>query len=247
MTRVRMAVAYDGAEFHGFARNPGVVTVAGALEQALSAVLRHEVAITCSGRTDRGVHALEQVVSFDADADYFEPVALQRAVNRILRPVVVVRDVRASEPTFCARLSCVGRSYRYHVLNDVVADPLLRNLVWHVQEPLDIRAMNSACDQILGTHDFSAFCKRNKSRPLETMIKTVEVAHWSSHGSSFRFDIKSRSFAHQMVRSLVGLMVEVGIGKRRAVEMGEVLRARDRKFAAPPAPPHGLVFMKAHY
>ncbi len=247
MTRVRMAVAYDGAEFHGFARNPGVVTVAGALEQALSSVLRHDVDITCSGRTDRGVHAREQVVSFDADADFFDPVAVQRAVNRILRPVIVVRDVRATEPTFCARLSCKGRSYRYHVLNDEVADPLLRNLVWHVREPLDIRAMNTACDQILGTHDFSAFCKRNKSRPLETMIKTVEVAHWTSSGTSFRFDIRSRSFAHQMVRSLVGILVEVGTGKRRAVEVGEVLATRDRKYASPPAPPHGLVFVKAHY
>jgi len=247
MTRVRMVVAYDGAEFHGFARNPGVVTVAGALEQALSAVLRHEVAITCSGRTDRGVHARGQVVSFDADADYFEPVALQRAVNRIVRPVVVVREVSAVDAMFCARLSCVARSYRYHLLNDGVADPLLRNLVWHVKEPLDIRAMNMACDQILGTHDFSAFCKRNKSRPLETMIKSVAVARWTSEGTSIRFDIKSRSFAHQMVRSLVGIMVEVGTGKRKAVEVGEVLHARDRKFAAPPAPPHGLVFVKAHY
>ncbi len=242
-----MVVAYDGADFHGFARNPGVLTVAGALEETLAVVLRHEVSITGAGRTDRGVHSRGQVVSFDADADFFDPVAVQRAVNRMLRPSVAVRAVSATEPTFSARLSCVGRSYRYHILNDEVADPLLRHMVWHVRDPLDLRAMNAACDQIIGTHDFSAFCKRNKSRPSESMVRTVERAEWSTNANLVRFDIRSRSFAHQMVRSLVGMMVETGRGRRRAVDLGDVLRSLDRQRVGSPAPPQGLVFVTAHY
>jgi len=242
-----MDVAYDGAKFHGFASNPEVVTIAGVLEHTLSVVLRHGVSITCAGRTDRGVHARGQVLSFDADADFFDPVAVKRAANRMMRPSIVVRRVQATDPTFSARLSCVGRSYRYHVLNDAVDDPLLGHLVWHVPDRLDVRAMNAACDQIIGSHDFSAFCKRNKSRPTESFVRTVELAEWSARGTSLRFDIRSKSFAHQMVRSLVGMMVEIGRGRRRAVDMGVVLRSLDRQAAGSPAPPHGLVFMKAHY
>ncbi len=242
-----MKVAYDGAKFHGFASNPEAVTVGGTLEETLSVVLRHEVSVTCAGRTDRGVHAKGQVVSFDADADLFDPVALRRAVNRILRPSVVVRDIEATLPTFSARLACVGRSYRYHILNAPVPDPMLSHMVWHVHEPLDIDAMQLACDQVLGSHDFTTFCKRNKSRPQESMVRTVEQAEWSVRGDLVRFDIRSSSFIHQMVRSLTGMMVDIGRGRRRAVEMGEVIKARDRRAAPSPAPPHGLVFMKAHY
>ena len=242
-----MAVAYDGAAFHGFAKNPDVVTVAGELEKTLTEVLRHDVSITCAGRTDKGVHARGQVVSFDANVDFFDPVAVQRAVNRILRPSIVARDVRATEPTFSARLSCTGRSYRYTVLSSEVSDPLLAPMVWHVREPLDLRAMNAACDQVLGLHDFSAFSKRNKSRPDESMLRRVERAEWSSRGNLIRFDIRAKSFAHQMVRSLVAMMVDVGKGHRRAIDMGEALRSLDRAQVTSPAPPQGLVFTKAHY
>lgn len=242
-----MNVAYDGSGFHGFARNSDVVTVAGALEETLSVVLRHRVDVACAGRTDRGVHARGQVISFDADADLFEPVALQRAMNRIMRPSVVVSGVEAVDPTFSARLSCVGRSYRYNILNAAVPDPMISHMVWHVNEPLDLTAMRAACDQILGSHDFSSFCKRNKSRPQESMVRTVEFAEWAVRGDVVHFDIRSSSFLHQMVRSLIGMMVEIGRGRRRAAEMGEVLRALDRGVAPSPAPPHGLVFMKAYF
>lgn len=242
-----MDVAYDGAKFHGFARNPEVVTIAGVLEQTLGVVLRHDVSITGAGRTDRGVHASGQVLSFDADADFFDPVAVKRAVNRMLRPSIVVRHVQAAPPTFSARLSCVGRSYRYNIRNDAVPDPLLGHLEWHVPDLLELRAMNAACDQIMGAHDFSAFCKRNKSRPTESLVRRIEVAEWSARGTSVRFDIRARSFAHQMVRSLVGMMVEIGRGRRRTVDMGVVLRSLDRQGVGSPAPPHGLVFTEAHY
>ncbi|MEM9468163.1 MAG: tRNA pseudouridine(38-40) synthase TruA [Actinomycetota bacterium] len=242
-----MTVAYDGTPFHGFATNPDVRTVQDDLEAALATVLRRPTPIACAGRTDRGVHARGQVVSFDAAADHFEPHALTRALNRMLAPSIAVRDVVATADDFDARFSCVARSYRYRVLNTATPDPLVHHLVWHVREPLDVDAMQLACDRILGQHDFSTFSKRNKSKAAETFVRTVQHAQWAHRGPNVQLDIRANAFTHQMVRSLVGMFVEIGRGRRQAVEMGEALRALDRTAAPSPAPPQGLVLLKAHY
>lgn len=245
--RVQMTVAYDGTPFHGFATNPDVRTVQDDLEEALATVLRQPTPIACAGRTDRGVHARGQVVSFDAAADHFEPTALTRALNRMLAPSIAVRAVVATTDDFDARFSCRARSYRYRVLNTPTPDPLLHNLVWHVREPLDLDAMQLAGDQILGEHDFTTFSKKNKSKVGETFVRTVHHARWARSGPNVQLDIQANAFTHQMVRSLVGMFVEIGRGRRRAVDMGEALRALDRAAAPSPAPPQGLVLMKAHY
>ncbi len=245
--RVRMRVAYDGAEFSGFARNDDVRTVQGDLEATLSKVLRHPVAVACAGRTDRGVHSRGQVVSFDADAGHLDAVALQRAVNRILRPAVVVDELTTTSPEFDARLSCTARTYRYHVLNRPIADPLLHHLTWHVREPLDIEAMRRAAARIVGGHDFSAFSKRNKSRPTESFFRRVRSADWWRDGELVRFEVTANAFTHQMVRSLVGMFVEIGRGRRGIDDLAAALDATGRDAVPSPAPPRGLVFWRAHY
>lgn len=245
--RVRMDVAYDGTSFHGFARNPRVATVQQALEETLSQVLRHPVAVTGAGRTDAGVHAAAQVVSFDAEESHFEPDALSRAVNRMLGPEIAVDAVAPTEPTFDARFSCTGRSYRYHILNRAVPDPLRRHFTWHVRDHLDVGAMNRASGAIIGAHDFSSFSKRNKSRPSQTFVRTVRRARWQRSGDVVAFDITAGAFTHQMVRSLVGMCVEIGRGRRDAADMGVVLRALSRDSAPSPAPSRGLVLWRAHY
>ena len=240
-------MAYDGAPFRGFARSPDVTTVQSELEAALSQVLRHPVSIACAGRTDAGVHARGQAISFDADESHFEPVALDRAVNKILSPSIVVDCVEVAPADFDARLSCTGRTYRYHVLNRRVPDPLLHNLAWHVREPLDLVSMNLACDQIVGGRDFTTFSKRNKSRPSESFVRRVRSAGWTRAGDMVLFDVNANAFTHQMVRSLVGLFVDIGRGRRRAVDMGAALAAASRDAAPSPAPAKGLVFWQAHY
>ncbi len=250
--RVRMEVAYDGTSFHGFARNPGVDTVQQALEDTLSQVLRHPVSITGAGRTDAGVHARGQVVSFDADESHFEPTALSRALNRMLGPTVAVDGIEATAPTFDARFSCTGRSYRYHILNRAVIDPLTRHFTWHVRDQLDIEAMQRASDQIVGTHDFTSFSKRNKSKPQQTFVRTVRQAHWHRSGDTVSddiviFEITAGAFTHQMVRSLVGMCVEIGRGRRDVADIAVVLRELSRESAPSPAPSRGLVLWRAHY
>lgn len=241
-----MVVAYDGGGYHGFALQPGVATVGGALAGALERYLRHTVEITCAGRTDSGVHAWGQVISFDARANA-EPAALQRAVNRALRPSIVVRDAEVAEPDFDARRWATGRTYRYTVRNHPVADPFRAATVWHVTAPLDLPAMRLACDALHGEHDFSSFCRRPPV-PEASMVRVVRDARWHDLGEGMlRFDIEGSSFCHQMVRSVVGTLVDVGLGKRKAGEMASIIRARSRSAAGQLAPAHGLCLWEVIY
>jgi tRNA pseudouridine38-40 synthase len=253
-----MLVAYDGSGVHGFALNEGVPTVAGALSEALAKVLGQPVVLTAAGRTDTGVHAWGQVVSFDGPDD--EPdapldlEAIQRSVNALCGPAVVVRSVERAAPDFDARFSARWRCYRYTVLNDSVPDPFLAGTTWQVERPLDLRLMRLACDPFVGEHDFSSFCRRPKrpeGEPPATLVRRVTSARWDDVGDLpgrlLRFEIVANAFCHQMVRSIVGTMVEVGLGRRSAGSILATLRARDRSTAGQLAPPHGLCLHEVGY
>lgn len=251
-----MTVAYDGGGFKGFAVQPaasGVRTVAGVLQEAAAKVLGHDVKLTCAGRTDAGVHAWGQVVHFDTplavDDGSLDLEGLQRSLNRMLKPAVVVRSVEEASPKFDARHSAVARRYRYAVLNTPVADPFTAAYAWHVAQPLDLRAMLSACDPLIGEHDFASFCRRpDGDVPGTPLIRRVHDARWIElDGGMLRFDIQAQSFCHQMVRSIVGTLVDVGLGKLRAGDIAWILRSKDRSKAGPVAPPHGLCLWEVLY
>lgn len=256
--RVKMVLAYDGAGFCGFAPNRGVLTVAGVLGEALERILGHVVVLVCAGRTDKGVHALGQVVTFDADPERFDPRRLQRSLNRMCAPGIAVSHIEIVDSSFNARFSCTGRVYQYHVLNSPVNNPMLDNICWYVERPLNVDAMRVASELLVGTHDFSSFCRN--SQPPKSLVRTVKQAVWKreacfSHvcDSDIRdsdmliFEIEGRSFCHQMVRSLVSLIVSVGLGRREPDEVRDVIAARDRNLVPSPAPPRGLVFQRALY
>ena len=247
MVRMRMTVAYDGSGFYGFARNEGVPTIAGALTDALVSVLGHPVELACAGRTDRGVHARGQVVSWNADIERADPARLMRSLNRMCGPHISVSNARVESPAFDARRSCQGRVYRYRVLNSPVVDPLRERFCWHVGGPLDLAAMRAAANCLLGEHDFSSFCRRNPSRPENFMVRTVRRAVWWTEGDVAVFEIEASSFCHQMVRSLVALLVAVGAGRRQVADVPAAIAARDRSAVPSPAPPHGLVLWAALY
>lgn len=249
--RVRATVAYHGAGFRGFAAQPGQRTVAGVLAEALERTLRHPVTITCAGRTDAGVHAWGQVISFDAAAepggDKLDLGAVQRSVNKQLHAEVVIRDIAEASPDFDARRSATGRRYRYTVLNRTEPDPFLAGTAWHVEAPLDVRTMRLACDPVIGEHDFSSFCRKPPD-PEAVMVRRVRSADWRVlEDGLLRFEIEASAFCHQMVRSLVGTMVDVGTGRKKAGDMAWILRARDRALTSGPAPPHGLCLWEVQY
>jgi tRNA pseudouridine38-40 synthase len=246
--RVRMTVAYDGRGYRGFAAQAGHKTVAGELETALGKVLGHPVALACAGRTDAGVHAWGQVVTFDARGEPgdVDLVGVQRSVTKMLGPAIVVRDADTADDRFHARHSATGRRYRYTILNREVPDPFMAATSWHVDTPLDLRAMELACDPLIGEHDFSSFCR--KSNDNGSLTRLVRDAHWEEPDEGvLRFHIEASAFCQQMVRSVVGTLVDVGRGKTRAGEMAAIVRAKDRHAAGAPAPPHGLCLWEVIY
>jgi tRNA pseudouridine38-40 synthase len=250
LVRVRLVVAYDGAPFHGFAVNPGVRTVGGALTDALSTVVGHPLELTCAGRTDKGVHARAQVVTFDADQDRFELDSLVRSVNKLCGPAIAVTGAALVDPTFDARFSAVARRYRYRILNRPAPDPFQSRYAWHVEEPLSLPAMVLACDPLIGEHDFSAFCRRPKRRDGEpaSLVRRVTEAVWHDDGEGdLRFEIEAGSFCHQMVRSVVGTLVDVGRGKKHAGDVLAIMRSGNRNRAGDLAPPQGLTLWRVRY
>jgi len=266
--RWRLRVAYNGTGFHGFAAQEGQATVAGALVEALGRTTRTEVSLTCAGRTDSGVHALDQVVHLDLPAevsDRLDPSALIKSCNSQLGPAIVVREAGVAPDGFDARHSATARRYRYLVVDAPVADPLLSGLAWHVVGPLDLRSMTAAADALLGVHDFRAFCRRVPgTTPDDPIPRRVLDARWtrlSAHGGHavagpalvpavgdlLAFEIEANAFCHQMVRSLVGTLVDVGRGRKRASDMLWILRSADRQQAGQPAPAHGLTLTAVRY
>lgn len=273
---IRLLVAYDGTDFRGLAPNRGVRTVVGELIRAVEPLIGQEPDIVMSGRTDAGVHAWGQVLSFAVGPDGWAelcrrggPARIKRSVNSRLGPEVVVRDVTEVPLEFSARFSAVGRRYRYTVVNRDVPDPFLARTAWWVAQPVDVQAMRDACPHLVGVHDFSSFCRRPRpvlgpggsdpstiDAPSETgevsLVRRVTGARWldmSAHLGEgvLRFEIEGSAFCHQMVRSIVGFLVAVGTGKRRADELPHVLAARDRSQAENPAPAHGLTLWEVDY
>jgi tRNA pseudouridine38-40 synthase len=257
-TRLRLTISYDGAGFRGFAAQPGQRTVSGALAGAISVVVGHRVELVCAGRTDAGVHARGQVVHVDV-REGVDNSRLVRSVNTLLKPSVVIRSAEVAPPGFDARRSARARRYRYLVLEAPTPDPLLAPLSWHVPGPLDLRAMASAADALLGEHDFRAFCRRVPGTApgtpiprlvLDTRFAEVPVAPGERCAGVrlLRFEIEATSFCHQMVRSVVGTLVEVGRGRRRASDVNWLLQSGDRsRVGGVIAPPQGLCLVGVDY
>jgi len=250
--RLRIDLAYDGAPFAGFARQPDQVTVQGELEGTLRRVLGQAVSTVCAGRTDRGVHARGQVVHVDFDAADPRAVralgdlaALRFRLDRLTGPAIAIWAVRPVGDAFDARFSAIGRSYCFRLVDAPAADPLRRADRWHLEGPLDLQAMRAAARGLVGEHDFAAFCRRSPGRTSVRRLDEVRV----SRPRPGRMDLwfAGRAFCHQQVRSMVGCLVEVGRGRREAGWVAAVLASGDRSRAAAVAPPHGLTLERVSY
>lgn len=249
---MRMLVAYDGAPFRGFAPNEGVRTVLGDLAAAVATVVRGPVDLTGAGRTDAGVHAWGQVVSGDLPATT-DLDDLGRRLNKLCAPSIAVRDLRWTDADFSARFSAMWRRYRYDVWNDPAPNPLRSGRAWFVPQPLALWAMQAACDPIIGEHDFASFCRRPsvpEGQPTPSLVRRVQRAAWSPVDDDprhLRFEIRANAFCHQMVRSIVGTLVDVGLGTISPGDVRAILLAGDRDAAGRVAPPQGLVLWEVGY
>jgi tRNA pseudouridine38-40 synthase len=249
--RARLTVAYLGTEFHGFARAGDLPTVMAALTDAIELVVRQPVELTGAGRTDAGVHAWGQVVSGDLPADT-DLADLARRLNKLCAPAIAVRHAGWAADDFSARFSATWRRYRYHVWNDPAPNPLLANVAWHVPQPLDVTLMGAAISPLIGEHDFSSFCRKPKvdaDQLPPSMVRIVRSITWERLDESpmLRLEITGTAFCHQMVRSITGTMVDVGLGRLTPADVNAIVRARDRQAAGQIAPPHGLILWDVGY
>ena len=253
--RIRIDLAYDGTEFSGWAKQPGLRTVQGDLEDSLATVLRlPSVQVTCAGRTDTGVHARAQVVHLDVEGDVLtesagrirhRPVdALQRRLNGILRPDVRVRRVSEAPEGFDARFSALWRRYAYRIDDTGLLDPLTRNHVLPWPHLLDLARMNEASAALLGEQDFAAFCKRREGA---TTVRALLDLHWERVEGLAVARVRADAFCHNMVRSLVGCLVAVGEGRREPSWAADVLRARVRDGSVKVAGARGLTLEEVAY
>lgn len=243
MTTYRIDLAYDGTKFHGYARQPNVRTVQGDLEAALFH-FTGPVDTFVAGRTDKGVHAAGQVVSFAADGP-LDIDRVRRSLNRRLGPEIAILGLAAVVDDFHARFWASGRRYIYLVIDREAPDPFLAATAWHFGSLLDEALMAQAAAHFVGEHDFASFCRKAGNR---STVRLVREAQWTRRADGvLRFDIEGSSFCHQMVRSVVALCVDVGRGRIAPEDVPAIVQAKDRHAARGAAPPHGLTLVGVEY
>lgn len=251
--RIAAWFSYNGEPFSGFARQNGQLTVQGNIEDALELLFRRRIDTTCAGRTDAGVHALCQVISFDLLPDEWfrrKPDSLLKSLNALTHEEISFRSVRPMPEDFSARFSAVMREYRYYICTDVAAPLLMEKFCWHLGKPLDVEAMKQASTHLLGEHDFKSFCMAvsAKDKPTHRYVADISFKQEQIWNSNFIvITVIGNAFLHSMVRTMVGTLVLVGRGKRTPEWVGEVLAARNRQAAGQNAPAEGLVLWHVTY
>jgi tRNA pseudouridine38-40 synthase len=244
MPKYRLDLSYLGSGFRGLARQPGQRTVQGVVEESLSRIIGETVSTVAAGRTDAGVHARQQVLSFSVDRVLDEDRVL-RSLGKTLAPEIAPFSLRKVDEAFDARHSARFRVYRYRILNRTTADPFRHATVWHVADPLDIKAMNAGVSALVGEHDFAAFCRASSAGG--TRRRVISAGWRTTEVDLVEFEISAQSFCHQMVRSIVGLSVQIGRGRRGPEEMSVVLADRDRSRSGQMAPARGLLLWEVGY
>jgi tRNA pseudouridine38-40 synthase len=242
--RIALGVAYRGVMYQGWQSQPSGNTVQDKLESALAEFAGTALRTLCAGRTDAGVHALNQVVHFDTEL-HREPVSWVRGTNRYLPRDIAVQWCRIVDPQFHCRASARGRRYAYLLLESPVRPALESGQVGWSFRPLDGAAMRAAAQVLIGEHDFSAF--RSADCQARSPIKTLRSVSVAQHGAYWRFDFDASAFLHHMVRNILGCLVAIGTGARTVAWMAEILAARDRALAAPTFAPDGLYFVGPYY
>jgi tRNA pseudouridine38-40 synthase len=244
MPRVKLTLEYEGTGYVGWQRQPNGLSVQQVVETALGKLLGVEVVAVAASRTDAGVHALGQVVAFNAPR-VLPLSAYTRGLSALLPEDVSVVAVAEVEADFDPRRDSRGKRYRYLISNRPVRSPLLRKTHWEIFARLDVQAMEEAARPLLGTHDFSAF--RAANCEAQTTQRTLRTLGLVGLGDVVQVEVEGTAFLKHMVRNMVGTLVEVGRGQKPIPWVAQVLASRDRTQAGPTAPPQGLVLLEVLY
>ena len=246
-------LAYDGTAFRGWQIQPGQPTIQGEFAKAVERITGEQVLPQGSGRTDAGVHALQQVASLELAAP-IPPANLLRALNRALPESIRVLSAETAPPGFHARHSAVEKTYEYRIFRGEICPPVLARYVYALNWPLDVDAMARAAALVLGEHDFTSFAAddpdatcRERGEGLRNCVRTIRESYWSENQGELRYRVTGNGFLHHMVRNLVGTFLEVGRGALKAGAIPDVIHAGSRSAAGPTAPPRGLFLAAVKY
>lgn len=242
---IRLVLSYDGTRYHGWQRQLEAPTVQGVLEDRIRKMVQEPVTVIGSGRTDAGVHALRQVCNFLTRSPM--PIhAMRKGLNALLPEDIFVQEAEEVPPTFHARYDARSKTYEYRILNGEAPDIFRRLYVWHVPRPLDADGMRACVPSLLGRHDFSAFRSvgSGNTNPVRHVLRADLIRE---EGPLLRFVIEAEGFLRHMVRTMVGTLVEVGLGKMDVEGFAEVLRSGDRGVAGVKAPARGLFLIDVRY
>ena len=244
MRNIKLTLCYDGTEFHGWQRQPGLRTVQQALEDALERLTGARTGTTASSRTDAGVHALGQSVHFYTASGHSIETFI-RALNALMPRDVRVLDAREMPQAFHATLDAKSKRYRYVIDNAPIASPFQLRVSWHIPHPLDAVAMDRAARRLLGRHDFRSFETEWPNRT--SSVRTIHDISVKCHEKTVNIEVEADGFLYNMVRSIAGTLVLVGSGKRPESWVSDVLAAENRVEAGPTAPPQGLFLVRVRY
>ena len=245
MRTINLIIEYDGSNYLGWQIQPKGHTIQGVIQDRLKRLTGEPLQLIGSGRTDAGVHALGQVAHFKTESR-MDANTFQRALNSLLPEDIVIRRAEEVEADFHARRSAKSKIYEYRILNRSTPPAVDRQYVWHVPQKLNLDEMKKATHNLVGEHDFSAF--RSVGSSTRSSVRNILRADWKrGKGGLLRFEIEASGFLKQMVRAIVGTLVEVGRGKISAQEFKKILDSKDRKEAGPTAPAQGLFLKEVRY
>ncbi|RKY23610.1 MAG: tRNA pseudouridine(38-40) synthase TruA [Planctomycetota bacterium] len=252
---IRLTIEYDGTGYSGWQRQRGAVTVQGKIEEVLEQLFQQEITLEGSGRTDAGVHALAQVASFRVDTGQNRGILKQGgrlerkrvglALNSLLPNDIVVTDVREMQPDFHARHSARGKRYAYYVLNRAIGSALSLHRCYFFPQPLNVAAMRRAARELTGRRSFRAFA--SESFKKKSYVRNLSRLSISRRGDLVRFTLEADGFLYNMVRNIVGTLLEVGRGKMTPDDVRRIVKSGKRRLAGPKAPPHGLYLERVFY
>lgn len=245
MQRYKCIISYDGSGFSGYQVQPNKRTVQSEVEAALAKMHKGcQVKVVGSGRTDAGVHAKGQVIHFDSPLSIPEEKWVI-ALNSLLPDDISIQTIELTSESFHARFNTIGKEYRYDLLNSTIRDPFGRKYAYHYPYKLDLAAIKEASNYLLGTHDFTSFCSAKTE--VEDKVRTIESIDLTMEGELFTFRFVGNGFLYNMVRILVGTLLEVGSGERKPAEIKGILAEKDRRMAGKTAPPQGLYLWQVFY
>jgi tRNA pseudouridine38-40 synthase len=244
LRRIKLTIEYDGSCYHGWQIQSNAHTVQSEIEDAIFKITGEKVRVTGSGRTDAGVHALGQVAHFDTGsvipADKFKD-----ALSAVLPASVAVIGSEEVDFSFHSRYSATGKTYEYKIINRPIRSPIMEKRSWHIRETLNFKALRQASEIFVGTHDFSSFCA--SGRVISDFNRRIFLSEWNKQKDLLIYRVTGNGFLYNMVRIMVGTMIEVGLGKRKPESILDILHGKKRDLAGITAPPQGLYLVKVHY